>query len=259
MKTSSPIRLLALLMGAGLAAYGCADQLSNPAAPDAPEFAKGGNGGGGGKPTNDRQALTAVIDGVPPVSAPANGDSPRVLPDGQGAYMDSEPGVDVYVLTGSNAGSTWLDLRDTSARTFWTDLRPAQDGSSAVVGSLMADACGTDGVGAPCESDQYLNTRVPAEMLVPDGTISTGNARLSIFWKDATHQYRLSYGGGCENDEHFPLNEVDVTELSDGTEWAFEVTDQLGWLLRMPLRGGRKKHLCLGTVNAPFKITFTTP
>jgi len=212
-----------------------------------------------GRPS-DRDLLTAVIDGAfSTSSAPLDGTSPRILHDGSASYADGQDGMEVYVMTDRKAGRMLLDLRG-STRTFWLDLRPDRDASSAVIDWMMiADACGTDELGtetAPCESTQYLSTRMP------DFAAGENSAPLAVFWKDAVYQYRLTLGGGCENGEDIPANYVSVTEvLTAGvvTGWVFEATNQPGWLVRRRMKGGggTKGRDCLGTVEAPFKITFT--
>jgi hypothetical protein len=87
-------------------------------------------------------------------------------------------------------------------------------------------------------------------------------ARLSVFWKDANWQYRMSYGRTCANDEFIESNQVDVTEILNGSGavlgWLFETTTaQDAWVRRMAIKGGGKnRDQCLGRVKAPFRIRF---
>ncbi len=231
------------------------------------QFAK--KEGKGPHPKSTTLPLTVVIVSDFDISqAPLSADANRLLADGRDDYIDGFEGVEAYVRD-ENAdesiisGSTWLGFV-TDARAFWVDLRQAEDGPSAVVDPAaqpgpgikwsIDDACGTDEFGSstePCESTQYLSTRVPT---FTDGR---GTARLSAFWLDGGYQYRLFFGKTCRNDEIVPENYLDVVEVQDeaGAGWDFVATTQYGYLLRWPTKGRPRKE-CLGRVQAPFTVQF---
>jgi hypothetical protein len=265
MKRVPPISLTAIAL---ILAAACGEAPTDPVDDSTTlRFAKKGKSPPGKRPT---LPLTVVIESdYDPDQAPLNDAANRLLADGRGDYIDGVEGVQAFVRD-ENAdesiisGSTWLDLRDSDARTFWVDLRPAADGTSVVVDPeapppplipwSIDNACGTDEQGwdstLPCESTQYLSTRVP-------DTPGPKTARLAAFWVDGGYQYRLFFGKTCQNDEIVPENYLDVVEVQDeaGAGWDFVATTQYGYLLRRPTKGRPRKE-CLGRVQAPFRVQF---
>ena len=265
MKCVPPISLTAVAL---ILAAACGEAPTDPVDDSITlQFAK--KEGKGPHPKSTTLPLRVVIVSDFDISqAPLSADANRLLADGKGDYIDGFEGVQAFVRD-ENAdesiisGRTLLDLRDSERRTFWVDLRPA-DGTSVVVGPealpppsipwSIDNACGTDEVGwastDPCESTQYLSTRVP-------GTPGPRTARLAAFWLDGGYQYRLFFGKTCRNDEIVPENYLDVVEVQDeaGAGWDFVATTQYGYLLRWPTKG-RPKGECLGRVQAPFTVQF---
>ena len=262
MKRVPPISLAAIAL---ILAAACGEAPTDPVDDSTtPQFAKKGKGPPGKPGKQPTLPLTVVIESnYNAGSAPATAAANRLLADGGSTYIDGVEGVQAFVRD-ENAdesiisGSTWLDLRDSDARTFWVDLRRAADGSCVVVDPAawsIDDACCTGELGfptLPCQSTQYLNTRVPD---VP----GPKTARLSAFWLDGGYQYRVTFGRTCQNDEIVPENYVDVEEVRDGAAaligWDFVATTQYGYLLRWPTKGRPRKE-CLGRVQAPFTVQF---
>ena len=248
----------ALASAITLAAAGCSEApTAIPIDTPEPQFAKGGKGR---PPPDDRSALTATIVGdYDPSQPPSGALAPRILGDGDlvydGSYLDGAQDVVAHVW---GSGSTWLDLRGSTLRTFWVDLRGAQVVRTPEF-DWTADACGTDEFGAPtqpCESTQYFSTGVPADLV--DGS---GKAGFGVFWKADGYQYRLTYGKKCNN--NLPIDDrdyVDVVELTDDQGvigWEFTATTaQDAFLSRSGKTKGKEKIECLGNVKVPFTVRF---
>ena len=227
-----------------------------PTAADAtasqPQLAKGGDKG---KPEDPPLMLT-IYGNYAPGSQPGSGD-PRILGDGYYALPDSsvyEDGLDGVEATASGSDGGRLIMRtDQNPGTpqFWVDLRGAV--LLPAPGAEPLHACGT-GDTEPCTGKGYIVTNT-------NDLESNGDAGLGVLWNDETHQWRLSYGKGCRNDDLKPEHELPGVAETDSQgnpiAWTFEATTQRAWLLRWPISGNwRKGMTCLGSVEAPLRVRF---